>query len=76
VTDPRFLPWLRALSIRSAATCEPGFVSPNTDLLQFPRLVDSWNLTRLEFEGWISGVASLLPRLARQGRYRPAPAYD
>ena len=76
VTDERFLPWLRDLGIRTAVTCEPGLASRATDPLLLPRLVDSWRLTRLEFEAWLTGVGSFLPRVPRRGRYRPAPVYD
>ena len=76
VTDASFLPWLTELSVRTAVTCEAGLATADTDPLLLPRLVDSTRLTRLEFEAWLSGVGSLLPRLPRRGRYRPAPVYD
>jgi peptidoglycan/xylan/chitin deacetylase (PgdA/CDA1 family) len=76
VTDPTFLPWLAELSVRTAVTCEAGLATAGTDPLLLPRLVDSTRITRLEFEAWLSGVGSLLPRLPRRGRYRPAPVYD
>lgn len=75
VTDERFLPWLNELSVRTAVTCEAGLATASTDPLLLPRLVDT-GLTRLEFESWLSGVGSLIPRLRRRRRYRPAPVYD
>jgi len=76
VTDASFLPWLNQLSVRTAVTCEAGLATADTDPLLLPRLVDSTRITRLEFESWLSGVGSLLPRLPSRGRYRPAPVYD
>ena len=76
VTDASFLPWLSELSVRTAVTCEAGLATADTDPLLLPRLVDSTRITRLEFEAWLSGVGSLLPRLPNRGRYRPAPVYD
>jgi hypothetical protein len=76
VTDPRFLPWLRELGIASAVTCEPGLVSRSTDPLMLPRVVDSWLMTQIEFEGWLTGLSAFLPRVPRRGRYRPKPVND
>jgi peptidoglycan/xylan/chitin deacetylase (PgdA/CDA1 family) len=61
-THDQFLPWLREMGIRIATTCRPGLASGKSDLLMIPRLVDSWLLTQLEFEGWLSGVAEMFPR--------------
>lgn len=60
--DLAFLPWLRALRIRTATTCVPGIASPRSDPLLLPRLVDTSLLSPLEFEGWAAGIAELLPR--------------
>ena len=57
----QFLPWLRELGIETALTCEAGLATKDDDPLLLPRLVDSTGLTRLEFDAWLSGVASLLP---------------
>jgi peptidoglycan/xylan/chitin deacetylase (PgdA/CDA1 family) len=62
VYDPTFLPWLRELGVESATTCEPGFSSRETDPLLLPRLVDSSAMSEIEFEGWITGVATAIPR--------------
>jgi peptidoglycan/xylan/chitin deacetylase (PgdA/CDA1 family) len=70
-TDVRFLPWLRELGVETATTCEAGLATKDDDPLLLPRLVDSTGLTRLEFEAWLSGVASLLPTRNAQ----PAPAH-
>jgi peptidoglycan/xylan/chitin deacetylase (PgdA/CDA1 family) len=76
VTDPRFLPWLRSLGIRTGLTCDPGMATASTDPLLLPRLVDSTRLTRLEFEAWLTGVGSLLPSVRGRGGYRPVTIHD
>jgi peptidoglycan/xylan/chitin deacetylase (PgdA/CDA1 family) len=63
--DPLFYPWLEARGIRSATTCEPRMVSRQTHWLNLPRLVDTTGLTETEFQGWVSGVASFVPRRRR-----------
>ena len=72
-TDVQFLPWLRELGVETAMTCEAGLATRNDDRLLLPRLVDSTGLTRVEFEAWLSGVASLLP--TRNAKPAPAQAY-
>jgi peptidoglycan/xylan/chitin deacetylase (PgdA/CDA1 family) len=72
-TDVQFLPWLRELGVEIATTTEAGLASKNDDRLLLPRLVDSTGLTRVEFEAWLSGVASLLP--SRNANPAPAHAY-
>ena len=57
-----FLPWLREEHIVSATTCEVGLASCRCNPLLLPRLLDSNDLTEVEFEGWLTGVSSLLPR--------------
>ena len=66
VTDPRFVPWLRDLGVKTGLTCDPGLATATSDPLLLPRLVDTTGMTRLEFEAWLAGVASVLPR-------RPVP---
>lgn len=62
VYDEAFLPWLREERVTSATTCDPGIASPNSDPLILPRLVDHTGLSPIEFDGWLSGAASLLPQ--------------
>lgn len=62
VYKTRFLPWLREEGVTSATTCEPGFASPASDPLLLPRLVDHTGLAPVEFEGWLTGFASLIPQ--------------
>jgi peptidoglycan/xylan/chitin deacetylase (PgdA/CDA1 family) len=69
VCKPEFLPWLAEMGVRSATTCEPGLACSSTHALLLPRLVDSSCLLPEEFEGWLAGVSSMLPRrpLTRSG---------
>lgn len=59
---PELLPWLRSLGVRSATTCEPGLASTDEDPLVTPRFLDHSNVSLVEFEAWVSGVGSVLPR--------------
>jgi hypothetical protein len=76
VTDERFLPWLAELGVQTGVTCEVGLATSETNPLMLPRLVDQNGFTRLEFEAWLSGIGSLLPRARMRRRYRPEPIYD
>ncbi|MFI5361856.1 MAG: polysaccharide deacetylase family protein [Elusimicrobiota bacterium] len=62
VHHPAFLPWLREAGVVSATTCESGLASRSSDPLLLPRLLDVSGLSDGEFEGLLSGAASLLPR--------------
>jgi peptidoglycan/xylan/chitin deacetylase (PgdA/CDA1 family) len=57
-----WLPWLRQANVVSATTCVPGIASSVTNPLLLPRLVDTGHLSQSEFEGWLAGVSSFLPR--------------
>lgn len=61
VHEPEFLPWLSAAGVVSATTCDTGIASQHTNLLLLPRLIDTMNISAVEFESWISGVGALLP---------------
>jgi peptidoglycan/xylan/chitin deacetylase (PgdA/CDA1 family) len=56
-----FLPWLRAEGVESATTCETGLATRQCDPLLLPRLLDSMNVTDVDFEGWLAGVSAALP---------------
>ena len=62
VTSPTFLPWLRELGVRSATTCRPGLASRADDPLMLPRFLDMCGVSPDEFDGWLTGLASKLPR--------------
>jgi peptidoglycan/xylan/chitin deacetylase (PgdA/CDA1 family) len=57
-----FLDWLREAGIVSATTCVPGLATRQTDRLLLPRFVDTSANSRLEFEGWLSGLWEMLRR--------------
>jgi peptidoglycan/xylan/chitin deacetylase (PgdA/CDA1 family) len=61
VCREEFFPWLREEHIVSATTCETGLASCRCNPLLLPRLLDSMNVTEVDFEGWLTGVSSLLP---------------
>ena len=56
-----YLSWLKELGVVSATTCDCGLASRGSNPLLLPRVVDSSQLSRIEFQGWLSGVASILP---------------
>lgn len=62
------LPWLEELQVVSATTCETGFATKDSHHLMLPRLLDTSALSPVEFEGWLTGVSSVLPRRKESGR--------
>ncbi len=74
VYEPEFLPWLAAEDVISATTCDPGMASRTSNPLLLPRFIDTSHVTNLEFEGWLSGAASLLPRRKRRRGMRQQQA--
>ncbi len=52
--------WLKAVGVQSAATCEMGPNLPGMARLALRRFIDSENISQLEFEAEMSGVADLL----------------
>ena len=62
VHSPPYLGWLNALGVVSGTTCVPGLATAATPPLLLPRLVDTAGLSPVEFEGWLSGLSSVLPR--------------
>ena len=67
-----YLPALQEHGIASATTCDPGIASPASDRLLLPRFIDTCGITEVEFEAWVTGIASCLPR--RTKRAHPALA--
>jgi hypothetical protein len=65
----QFLPWLQDAGIVSATTCAHGLASRRSNPLLLPRLLDSSTLSPIQFEGWLTGLASFLPR-------RPTSMHD
>ena len=62
IYDPAFFPWLEELGVTSATTCDPDLATRDSRRLLLPRLVDTCSLTPIEFEGWLTGIAAVLPR--------------
>jgi len=62
VHAPEFPEWLREVNVVSGTTCEPGLAAPETNPFLLPRLVDGASLSEVEFEGWLAGLSSILPR--------------
>jgi peptidoglycan/xylan/chitin deacetylase (PgdA/CDA1 family) len=56
-----FVDWLPAAGVRFAATSEPGAATPGSHPLLLPRFFDHGNLSAVEFESCITGVAFWLP---------------
>ncbi len=56
VHEKEFLPWLRALSVITATTCERGFATEGCEPLSLPRLLDDSNMASVQFEAYVSGV--------------------
>ena len=65
VYDDAFFAWLKESGVESATTCNPDIARRMTNPLLLPRLVDTSYLSSVEFEGWLTGVAALLPQRAR-----------
>lgn len=62
VYDDAFIPWLTDLNVSSATTCVPDMASPNSHRLLLPRFIDTSLQAPIAFEGWLTGIASFLPR--------------
>jgi len=60
--DDALFPWLEEMGVRSATTCTPALATRDSDPLLLPRLIDSPNMSLLEFEGWLAGLSTLLPQ--------------
>lgn len=59
--EAELLPWLQSEQVVSATTCDPGLVTAHSARLLLPRFVDTQGVSTVNFEGWLSGAASLLP---------------
>ena len=62
VYAPEYFALLDEAKVISATTCEKGLVTPRTERLALPRLIDTSTLQPVEFEGWLCGVSTFLPR--------------
>ena len=72
--------WLEATDVRSAVTCEPSFVTSDTDRFAMGRFLDGEHVLDIEFEAEVAGVYELGRRLRRALRpdrpreFSPDPA--
>jgi peptidoglycan/xylan/chitin deacetylase (PgdA/CDA1 family) len=57
-----FLAWLRNEDVQTATTCDAGLASRRSSPLLLPRLIDTCNISPLEFEGWLTGTSLLARR--------------
>jgi peptidoglycan/xylan/chitin deacetylase (PgdA/CDA1 family) len=57
-----FIPWLREAGVESATTCVHDLATHSGDPFRLPRLLDQDGLGDVEFEGWLTGLAALIPR--------------
>jgi peptidoglycan/xylan/chitin deacetylase (PgdA/CDA1 family) len=55
-----FFTWLQKERVASATTCDAGLAGKRSNPLLLPRLVDTSARSAVEFEAWLTGVASLL----------------
>ncbi len=60
--EPHQLDWLRQLEVLSATTTEIGLASAQSPALELPRLLDSNELSNIDFEAELSGFKHLLRR--------------
>ncbi len=61
VYHSEFVPWLKQLGVKSATTCEAGFVTANSNWHLLPRMLDHMGVSDIEFEGWLTGLRAFLP---------------
>ena len=66
-----FFTWLRECDVRYATTCVPDIASRETEPMLLPRLVDTMEQSALNYEAWLTGFASLMPR-RKEFRLDPA----
>jgi peptidoglycan/xylan/chitin deacetylase (PgdA/CDA1 family) len=62
--SPKHWPWLEALDVRTATTCDTGLNYSDTPPLGLKRFLDGENISHIEFEAELSGFSELL-RLGR-----------
>ncbi len=65
--------WLEALGVRSATTCVPGFVRPDTSPFLLGRFVDATQNAPIVFEAELAGVLELYRRMRRKFSRRDVP---
>ncbi len=71
IYDSAFFEWLAASGVRTATTCDAGLAHAHSNMLLLPRLVDTMNISPLEFEARLAGVTEWIPR--RRAAHAPRP---
>lgn len=66
VYRPGYVEALEREGIATATTCDPELASRESHRLLLPRFIDTEAVTDNEFEAWITGAASWLPRRTRR----------
>jgi len=61
--------WLSEFGVRSATTCDTGLVGSQSNLMCLPRLIDTTQISELEFGAWLCGLREFMPR--RSNGYVP-----
>jgi peptidoglycan/xylan/chitin deacetylase (PgdA/CDA1 family) len=56
---------LKNRGIKSATTCEPGFITKQTNLYYLPRFLDSEHIHQIVFEAEVSGVLDLFRKIKK-----------
>ena len=74
VYRPEFMGWLQKENVVSATTCDAGLASVRSNPFLLPRLVDTSARSAVEFEAWLTGLASLLTNRKTAPRNPPAAA--
>jgi peptidoglycan/xylan/chitin deacetylase (PgdA/CDA1 family) len=65
-----FVGWLKKDDVISATTCDAGLAGRDDSPFLLPRFVDTTGRSQTEFEGWLSGIGSLVAvRKAASQRY-------
>ncbi len=59
---PEYPSYLKEYGMLSATTCKMGLCTARTNPMLLPRLVDTEQVSDLEFRAWLDGTADLLPR--------------
>ena len=57
------LPWLKESGVVTATTVFSGMLTPDTEYLQIPRILDGADVHQLEFEAELCGLATFLRKL-------------
>jgi hypothetical protein len=67
-----YLAPLAAAGITSGTTCDPALATRDAERLLLPRFVDTSDVTDIEFEAWVLGLASCLPRRTQRAHREAA----